>query len=410
MVPQTSQQEATTTPNQADAPNDGRISISSKKLSNSPFETDKNLSRKLKDVGESVSLRTDTAQGFKIQDSQLLLDGIQNAAVCSFCKEGKLVLMQHNHKRVGLAEKLSLQCQNCRRETFFSTSCKTGGVGGGAYKVNRQSVMATQTWGRAGLTHLCAIMDLAPPISKKPYNDHLKKIDKEAVAYAEQVMNEAALRLQQLVQRQNPELIHKDINGKSLGDVAVTVDGTWQKRGHSSKIGVVFVISVDTGEVLDYEIKCLVCYECRVHKKTDSNSTEYEEWAKSHEKRCMINHTGSSESMETEGTINIFKRSKERRCLQYTVFVGDGDSSCYGKVKAALEGDYDVQKEECVGHIQKQRPEVERWEICDWQRLINESQNGQNAELLWNGHTQKSPRLETDANRYLGHIPPYDSG
>ena len=33
--------------------------------------------------------------------------------------------------------------------------------------------------------------------------------------------------------------------------VSVTVDGTCQKRGHSSKLGVVFVISVDTGEILD---------------------------------------------------------------------------------------------------------------------------------------------------------------
>ena len=37
-------------------------------------------------------------------------------------------------------------------------------------------------------------------------------------------------------------------------------DSTWQKWGHSSKIGVVFVISVRTGEVLDYIVKTLVCH------------------------------------------------------------------------------------------------------------------------------------------------------
>ena len=44
-----------------------------------------------------------------------------------------------------------------------------------------------------------------------------------------------------------------------VANVAVTVDGTGQKRGHSSKIGVVFVISVDTGEILDYSVKWAKC-------------------------------------------------------------------------------------------------------------------------------------------------------
>ena len=44
----------------------------------------------------------------------------------------------------------------------------------------------------------------------------------------------------------------EDENGTELAKVAVSVDGTWQKRGHSSKIGVVFVISVATGEILEF--------------------------------------------------------------------------------------------------------------------------------------------------------------
>ena len=213
--------------------------------------------------------------------------------------------------------------------------------------------MATQTWGRSGLEYFCVMMDLPPPVTKKPYNDHMKKMEKEAVEYAEKVMNEAALRLQQFLHEEEPEMLHEDGNGKLIGDVAVTVDGTWQKRGHSYKIGVVFVIAVDTGEVLDYEIKSLVCYQCTAHKKSENNHAEYDEWVKSHERDCMINHDGSSESMETEGAISIFKRSIEKRGLQYTIFVGDGDSSCYGKVKEAMSEIYDMQKEECVGHIQK---------------------------------------------------------
>ena len=53
----------------------------------------------------------------------------------------------------------------------------------------------------------------------------------------------------------------------------------------------------------------------------------------------------------------IFSRSIEKRQLKYTTFVGDGDSSSFGRVRDAMEAKYGddciVQKEECVGHVQK---------------------------------------------------------
>ena len=55
--------------------------------------------------------------------------------------------------------------------------------------------------------------------------------------------------------------------------------------------------------------------------------------------------------------VDIFSRSIETRNLEYTTFVGDGDSSSFGRVKEALEKKfgtgYEVKKEECVGHVQK---------------------------------------------------------
>ena len=37
-------------------------------------------------------------------------------------------------------------------------------------------------------------------------------------------------------------------------DISVALDGTWQKRGHTSLHGVVAATSVDTGKVIDIEI------------------------------------------------------------------------------------------------------------------------------------------------------------
>jgi len=58
--------------------------------------------------------------------------------------------------------------------------------------------------------------------------------------------------------------------------------------------------------------------------------------------------------METNGTVDIFKRSVEKRNLQYTTFIGDGDSSSHPTV---VEADpyhgKEIKKGECIGHVQK---------------------------------------------------------
>ena len=155
-----------------------------------------------------------------------------------------------------------------------------------------------------------------------------------------------------LTATETPEKVKVTADG-NIADVAVTVDGTWQKRGHSSKIGVVFVISVRTGEILDYVVKSLACQECSAHGSWDKDSDKFMSWSQAHSSMCQINHQGSSEAMEAAGAAEIFSRSIEGRGLRYTLFVGDGDSSCYGTVKEAMKHKYHVEKEECVGHIQK---------------------------------------------------------
>ena len=137
-----------------------------------------------------------------------------------------------------------------------------------------------------------------------------------------------------------------------MANVSVSVDGAWQKRyGFNSLVGMVFVISIDTGQVLDYVVKCLFCQKCKSHK----NATD--EWKSKHKAERCVNHEGSSGAMEKEGTIEMFLRSIEKHQLQYTIYVGDGDSSSFGAVKDALHdkyGDeYPLIKEDCIGHIQK---------------------------------------------------------
>ena len=56
--------------------------------------------------------------------------------------------------------------------------------------------------------------------------------------------------------------------------------------------------------------------------------------------------------MEVVGAKRVFERSIEKHNLRYTKYLGDGDSKSFASVKSTYPG-IEVQKLECVGHIQK---------------------------------------------------------
>lgn len=164
-------------------------------------------------------------------------------------------------------------------------------------------------------------------------------------------MCEAAERLRIITAAENKENITTREDDSIIADVTVTVNGTWQKRGHSFKIGVVLIISVRSGEILDYVVKSLICQECIANKNLDKESDKYLAWKLKHSTVYDINHTGPSAAMEADADTEMFLKSIDIRQLRYTVFVGDGDSSCYSRVKEALNAIYTVEKEKCAGHI-----------------------------------------------------------
>ena len=69
------------------------------------------------------------------------------------------------------------------------------------------------------------------PRNQKAYNDHLIQIEKVAIKNAETQIEDAPQRLIAKVAAERPSDIEQD-NGERIGNVAVTIDGTWQKSGH----------------------------------------------------------------------------------------------------------------------------------------------------------------------------------
>ena len=154
---------------------------------------------------------------------------------------------------------------------------------------------------------------------------------------------------------------------KGHTDVAVSCDGTWQKRGHQSLYGVQAIISAATSKVLDYDIQSKHCQSCQWHANWDRSTKDYKDLIEKHEPICDINYAGSANRMEAHGADVLWGRSLEGRNLRYTVFIGDGDSSSYRSViNSAPYGDVEIIKSDCVQHVQKRMGSALR-------KLVNDS-------------------------------------
>ncbi|GFX87126.1 uncharacterized protein TNCV_2151791 [Trichonephila clavipes] len=94
-------------------------------------------------------------------------------------------------------------------------------------------------------------------------------------------------------------------------NIAVAVDGTWHKRGYSSLNGVVCATSVENGKII-------------------------------------------STLKLSQNIVLHVRRSETSRKACYTQYLGDGDSKGFLTIKEAkVYGDTEVEKLECVGHVQK---------------------------------------------------------
>ncbi|XP_075550913.1 uncharacterized protein LOC142584651 [Dermacentor variabilis] len=176
---------------------------------------------------------------------------------------------------------------------------------------------------------MCAVLNLPPPPTKfASYNARLLCASTTAVSNS---MAKAAEELKKEAFASDGEL-----------ETAVTVDGTWMKRGYSSLHGVVAAISADTGKVLDFEVESKFCHMCARNLHTDDNLNE-----------CKVTYDGPSGGMESAGAVKIFGRSVEKHQLMYTSYIGDGDSKAYISVRDSHPYEKAIEKHECVAHVQK---------------------------------------------------------
>ena len=100
-------------------------------------------------------------------------------------------------------------------------------------------------------------------------------------------------------------------------------------------------------------------------------SSEFEDWWEKHQHPCHFKFQGSSGSIDATGLLNIFQRSIESYGIWYVKFLGVGNTKLQKLLlQEAVYGNVEVQKLECLGHVQKQLPSCLRSLERDCGRLL----------------------------------------
>ena len=241
--------------------------------------------------------------------------------------------------RTDLASHLRFHC-GCDNTVSFHTSKQINKV----FEVNRRFPLALFSIGRqqAQGRKFLGNMNMPSSLNNKTSANHRDQVRKATETVANRSKQQAA------------EEARQAYGG---GDVTVSGDGTYQRRGFQSKNGVVTVLSVNgkRSKVLDCETLSNHCDACQKSEKKRAG-VELERWKTHHQEtgQCDKNHVGTAAAMEPAGAVNIFSRSEEKYGLRYVNFLGDGDSKTYTTLKnEQIYENVTIAKLECCGHVQK---------------------------------------------------------
>lgn len=157
---------------------------------------------------------------------------------------------------------MCIVCSDCQYEKKYFTSKRVHGEtpvkGGTTFEVNMRFALAMRSIGNgfADMNNFCGVMNMPPPMKEETYQKLQDNLNDAASAYANSSISQAA----------------KDLaKGPGVTETTVMIDGTWQRRGHSSLNGVVTAISIENGKVLDFEVLSILRKGCERMKDKDKN-------------------------------------------------------------------------------------------------------------------------------------------
>ena len=289
---------------------------------------------KLQEQVSEEPIVDDTLSGYRMFDVDQLTNFIRQFP-CPTCQ---YQCYDVTEVKAGLATSMKFTCRACSDElNLHNTSGENINV---RFQMAIYSIGGHYTHGQRFLAN----MNMPPPVSTSQSNHYKDTIHAATEKVAQQSMAKSA--------RELSDTLPPDCNA------TVSCDGTWQRRGFSSKNGVATVLSVNPNgpaKVIDVDISSNHCDACaKARKKYDAD--QFAAWYTKHEPACAKNHEGSAGQMEPRGMLRVFRRSEEKHNLKYSGYLGDGDSksfSAVANVDPPVYTDVEIVKLECCGHVQK---------------------------------------------------------
>jgi len=158
------------------------------------------------------------------------------------------------------ADKLLFATSNmCEKKGAFQSNARQT-----PYEVNVKMISFARELGLglAALQTFSKCLNSPPPMGQTSYDALFNKYLEAIKAVAEESMRQVAA---EVIDEQDGD-----------HNTMVSVDGSWQRRGHSSHNGIVSAISVVTGKVLDIEVLSNYCKGCSNWNQQQQLTPEYE--------------------------------------------------------------------------------------------------------------------------------------
>lgn len=219
---------------------------------------------------------------------------------------------------------VSVVCESCGAVLYCDPAAKIGKYHENAVSLVYNSITSggMYTWYRN-----IAVALKTKPLHEKAYYEIRDFLGEKIVAY----WKNTAETIRMAVLKKYEELgIFPDKNG--ILNIQVSY-GTWVTNGHSSHIGVGFVVEIYTGYVLDVEVMSNYCVQCArlltKKRRKEINNKKYREAQGKHKPNCARNFDGRSGSMEKEAAKKMWARSEGLNKMRYEVFVGDGNAKTF---------------------------------------------------------------------------------
>lgn len=305
--------------------------------------------------------------------------------LCPKCCTPSLSLVNNKSQNSGLALCLAVRCSCCDKDISSAmTSAKRGLV----FDINRRAVAAScaSGMGYAGLCNFSEYMNI-PSLHHKTYAAHTKTVSDKCGTFSRQILDKAVEKV-------------KDAYPEQAGDVKdihVSFDGSWHKRGHTSKSGIGLVIERKTGLIVDYEVLTSYCPACATTGKRleAENVVKHRRWLTAHRSSCKANYEGPSGGMEKEAAIRMWSRSVVQKGLRYISIISDGDAKTVSEIHALdpYPG-VKVEKHECVNHVGKRFGTALRNLVSD------KSKATPKVTLGGKGHGKLRPEIISQLQRY----------